>query len=162
MKAEKDDTTVRLWGFGFYKMNKGNKIVQSLWIGSQLGTMEHLSITSFLRQGHDFHLYTYGPVGNVPEGCVIKDANKILSQKDWNYKEFPRLALFADFFRYKLLLEKGGWWVDTDTICMRPFTFPQEYVFSSEAQRDGGIHINNGNIKAPVGSPIIQQWSSVS
>ncbi len=38
------------------------------------------------------------------------------------------MRCFANFFRYKLLLEKGGWFVDSDTICMRPFDFDNEYV----------------------------------
>src|SRR5258706_13279784 len=55
-----------------------NSIVQGLWIGSDLSTMEHLSISSFLQNGHEYHLYIYDHVGNVPEGTVVKDAAEIL------------------------------------------------------------------------------------
>lgn len=139
-----------------------NHIIQSMWIGARLSPIERLGITSFLRNGHEFHLYTYGKVDNVPEGTIIKDANEILPTTTLDYKLFTKLAIFADYFRYKLLIEKGGWWVDTDTVCIRPFDIPNEYVFSSEVKAiNNGKHIigtqvNNGNIKAPKDSPIMR------
>ena len=33
-----------------------NKVVQGLWIGDRLSVMERLSIASFLRNGHQYHL----------------------------------------------------------------------------------------------------------
>ncbi len=53
-------------------------IIQSLWIGSRLSTMEKLCIVSFIKQGHAFHLYTYGEVAEVPQGTIVKDANEII------------------------------------------------------------------------------------
>ena len=38
------------------------QIIQGLWIGSELSMMEQLSIASFLKNGHDYHLYVYGDV----------------------------------------------------------------------------------------------------
>lgn len=137
-------------------MRPENKIVQSLWVGDSLSLMEQISIRSYMRQGHEYHLYTYGVVKNIPEGVIVKDANEIIHLSKMHYREFPKFALFADFFRYKLLLEKGGWWTDTDAICLKPFDFPEPYVFSSEAQKTGPLHINNGTIKAPAGSPLLQ------
>ncbi len=37
-------------------------VIHSLWIGTQLSTMEQLSISSFLKNGHRFHLYVYDDV----------------------------------------------------------------------------------------------------
>src|SRR5207253_1910437 len=56
---------------------ESNRIIQSLWIGSELSVMERMSIISFLRNGHEYHLYTYNDLPNVPDGTVIKDANGI-------------------------------------------------------------------------------------
>ena len=70
----------------------------------------------------------------------------------FQYTHHPTYAGFANFFRYKLLLERGGWWVDTDAVCLRPFDFPEEYVFSSELTAEGKTTPNNGFIKAPAGS----------
>ncbi len=97
-------------------------VIQRLWIGERLSPMERLSITSFLRNGHPFHLYVYGKPDGVPEGTVVLDANEILpSSRIFKYAAHNTYAGFANFFRYKLLSEKGGWWVDADTVCLKPF-----------------------------------------
>ena len=132
-----------------------NKIIQGLWIGSSLSVMEQLSISSFVMNGHQYHLYVYQEPKNIPGGAVVKDASEILpSSSVFQYKQYPSYAGFSNFFRYKLLLERGGWWADTDTICVKPFDFSEEYVFSSEI--DKGVEIiNSGIIKAPPGSSVM-------
>ena len=55
-----------------------SNIIQSLWIGEALSKMEQLSIKSFRDFGHEYHLYTYGTVKNIPEGTVVKDGNEIV------------------------------------------------------------------------------------
>ena len=40
--------------------------------------MERLSISSFLKNGHPFHLYVYEAVKGIPEGVTIKDASDVL------------------------------------------------------------------------------------
>src|SRR5215510_1134562 len=139
--------------------NGGNRTVQGLWIGSELSIMEQLSLASFLRNGHEYHLYTYGELRNVPKGTIVKDGNEVLPASGiFQYRDRPSYAAFSNFFRYKLLLERGGWWVDADLVCLRPFDFPEEYVFSSEI--NAGREVTNvGVIKAPKGSePIAHAW----
>lgn len=129
-----------------------NQIIQGLWVGPELSVMERLSVSSFLGNGHQYHLYVYDDVKNVPCGAVIKDGNEILpSSRIFQYQEYATYAGFSNFFRYKLLLERGGWWADTDTICLRPFDFSEDYVFSSEIAQ-GLEFINSGICKAPAGS----------
>ena len=131
---------------------KTDPIIQGLWIGAELSVMEQLSIASFLRNKHQYHLYTYAELENVPAGTVIRDANEILpASQIFQYKDRPSYAGFSNFFRYKLLLERGGWWVDSDLVCLRPFDFSEEYVFSSELNAGREI-VNCGAIKAPQGS----------
>ena len=132
-----------------------NRIIQGLWVGNELSVMEQLSIASFLRNGHEYHLYVYEDVKNVPSGATIRDGNEILpAAKIFQYKEQASYAGFSNFFRYKLVLECGGWWVDTDTICLRPFEFEEEYVFSSEFAMAQEF-INSGIFKAPAGSEVM-------
>lgn len=129
-----------------------NKVIQGLWIGPELSVMEQLSIASFLRNGHEYHLYVYDELEHVPRGTVFKDASKILpSSKIFKYKQQQSYAGFANFFRYKLLLERGGWWADTDTICLKPFDFPEPHVFATEIC-SGQEVVTSGIIKAPIGS----------
>ena len=132
-----------------------NRIIQGLWVGPELSVMEQLSVSSFFHQGHQYHLYVYGDVKKIPAGAVVKDGNEILpASRIFQYKQQASYSGFSNFFRYKLLLERGGWWVDTDTICLKPFDFSEEYVFSSEMAM-GQEFINSGICKAPAGSEVM-------
>ena len=117
--------------------------------------MEQLSIASFLENGHEYDLYVYDGVTNVPARAMVRDANEILpASRIFQYKHQASYAGFANFFRYKLLLERGGWWVDTDVICLKPFDFADDYVFASEKDGEREV-ISSGVIKAPVGSELM-------
>jgi hypothetical protein len=128
--------------------------IQSLWFGEELSFLEQMSIKSFINHGHPYHLYLYQRFNNVPAGVIIEDANKIIPQKEIFTDHYGSFATFSDLFRYKLLLDKGGWWVDVDTICLRPFDFNTEYVFSSENLNNTSgkkTRVNSGMIKMPQG-----------
>lgn len=129
-------------------------IIQSLWVGPSLSTMERLSVASYLYHGHPYHLYTYGAVAGVPPGAAIKDASEILPESE--IKKFRNLANFSDYFRYNLLLKKGGWWCDTDTICLRPFDLGEEHVLVQEYPFEQPILLNGGYLKAPAKSHVMQ------
>mgnify|MGYP007000248262 CR=1 len=61
--------------------------IQSLWIGDKLSNMEILSMKSFLHNNHNYHLYTYGKIDNVPEGVIVKDGNDIIRYKNITGKD---------------------------------------------------------------------------
>jgi len=137
-------------------------VIQSLWIGYEISLLEKLAFTSFLKNDHICHLYAYDEIGGLPEGVLLKDASQIIHpDKIFKYKDHNSYAGFSDIFRYKLLLEKGGWWVDADVICLAPFIFDQKHVFACEIYKDT---IRNKNIskvatcviKAPSGSEIME------
>jgi hypothetical protein len=134
-----------------------NEIIYSLWVGPPLTLMEQLSITSFLQNGYEYHLYCYGKIPNVPAGAILRDAGEILpSSEIFYYQQGPgkgSVAAFANLFRYKLLLERGGWWADTDMICLRPLNFAGSVVFASE-HYDAGIQTTNSILKLPPGHAV--------
>lgn len=131
-------------------------IVQSLWIGPRLSAMERLCINSFLKAGHEFHLYAYGWVEDVPVGTIVKDANDIIPANEI-FSVRGGFSSFSDFFRWKLVLDKGGWWVDTDTVCLRPFVFGGDYTFVGGLGKPGsGDCVSSGMFSAPAGSPIMR------
>jgi hypothetical protein len=108
-------------------------IIQSLWIGDQLSIVEQLCIASFINNNHEFHLYTYNDIKNIPNGTIIKDANEIISaNKIFTYRN-GSYAGFADLFRWELLYKRGNFWVDTDMICIRPFVFDTDIIFGHES-----------------------------
>ena len=93
--------------------------------------MERLCISSFAEHGHKFHLWVYEPIKNIPKYVEVKDASTIISEP-WQYKCGPHTGSyggFSDLFRYKLLYDHGGWWVDMDIQCLHPFEFETPYVF---------------------------------
>src|SRR5208337_4992171 len=105
-------------------------IMQSFWSGSKLGIVGRLCCASYIANGHEFHLYTYGPIEDAPIGVIIKDANEIVPQSD--LARFKLAAQFSDWFKYHLLFNRGNWWVDMDTVCLRPFDFLDETIFVEE------------------------------
>ena len=130
-------------------MREDNKIIQSLWIGP-MTTMERLSIRSYQANGHEFHLWTYAPIDGVPSGTIIRDGNEIVPEE--RIKTFPHLAQFSNFFCYALL-NKGGWFVDLDNVCLMPYDFPEEYIFYRDANYST---ITFAVAKSPANSPLMQ------
>lgn len=106
-------------------------IIQGVWIGKALSLVEQLSIKSFLKNGHIFHLYCYQEVQDIPPGTVIKDANEIIPEKQI-FRFHGSYAAFSDLFRYRLLYLKGNFYVDLDIICLRPFDLQDPIVFGLE------------------------------
>jgi hypothetical protein len=125
--------------------------------------MEQLCIASFIKNGHKFHLYAYDEIKNAPLGAVLKDAGELVSKdRLFKYKDRDTYAGFSNLFRYKLLLERGNYWVDTDVICLKPFDGNSDYVFArSKGGRGTGepsqpYWTESCVIKAPLGSSAME------
>lgn len=127
-------------------------IVQSLWLGKTCSPLEQTTIISHLREGHEFHLYTYNPIDGIPIGTKIMDASEILPpmQEDCTY------SAFSNSFRYKLLFERGGWWIDMDVVCLQPFDFNQERIFACERTPKGTTQVATCAMRVPEGDPIMK------
>lgn len=97
-----------------------NERVQSFWYGAELSPIETLCLSSFTRRGVSFDLYTYDDGLNVPDGVTLRDAGEIYDEDEvFTYQKGKgkgSVAAFANMFRYKLLYERGGWWVDMDVL----------------------------------------------
>ena len=104
--------------------------VFSLWIGTTLTLLEQTCINSFLEKGTVFILYIYDNLENVPEGTLIRDANNVVPFSE--YSKYDNPSYFSNLFRYNLLYELGGIWVDMDLLCINPIDLSTEYIFSSE------------------------------
>lgn len=119
------------------------------WHGSPITRVEQLALKSFVFHGHQVFLHAYDEIKSVPHGVTLTDASKILPASDIFYhKRTGSIALFADWFRYKLIYEQGGIWVDTDIVCMRPFVFEESIVLGRESEE----FLNNAVFGAPKGS----------
>jgi len=128
-------------------------VMRSLWIGDALSNVERLCVQSFLDHGHAFHLYTYADVDGVPAGAVKKDAGEILPADEIFKRPGEDVRGLADYFRYALLAERGGWWVDMDLICIKPFDFDDEIIFVEEFE--GDMHYQNAVLRFPPQHPLM-------
>ena len=97
-------------------------VFRSLWVGTKLSPYEQMCLRSFIDHGHKFELYTYFSELDVPSGVVVKNASDILPQSAcFSYAEGFGAGSFSggsNLFRYNLLSRLGGWWVDTDVVCL--------------------------------------------
>lgn len=134
---------------------KGNlPVIQSMWIGDALSNLERLCVQSFLDHGHEFHLYAYAGVGGVPQGTEIKDGNEILPEHQLTCGKVRHVASLSDYFRYTLLNQKGGYWVDMDIICLRPFDVPDPVVLIDMV---GDLScFENCLLRFPAGHPLMK------
>ena len=123
--------------------------VQMLWYGKPLSSLERLSIVSFLHHGHDVHLYVYGTVENVPTGVTMCDASEIIPEREMHALRDRGVppGVFSDYWRYALLNQRGGWWVDADVVCVRPFEFGSDIVFAYQDEQT----INGAVLRLPAG-----------
>lgn len=97
-------------------------IFQTFWWGDALSPYEMLCLKSFVDHGHQVHLYSYTTQLTVPEGVVVRDAAALIAgDRFFAYEsgaEKGSPAAFANLFRYRLLAARGGWWIDTDVVCL--------------------------------------------
>ena len=135
-------------------------IIHTLWIGDSLSSMENLMLKSFLCNNYNVYLWTYKNILNIPIGISIKDANEIIPEnKIFSYKSQNKyghgkgsLSGFSDIFRYKLLYEKGGIWVDTDVTCLTKFNIEKPYFCRFHHQ----IGLVGNILKTPKHAPLME------
>jgi hypothetical protein len=129
---------------------------RTFWFGGPLSPLEHLCAKSFLANGHRFQLYAYEEVENVPDGCELLDAATIVPRDrlflyaHGDHAGTP--AGFANLFRYTLLDRHGGWWVDSDVLCLRSKIAEPDYVFAMQDDH----YYNVAILRAPAGGRLIR------
>jgi hypothetical protein len=93
----------------------------------------------------------------MPAGVQVRDAEEILPRTDiFYYERGPgkgSISAFSNVFRYKLLAERGGWWVDVDVLCMSDKVPAQAVAFGWESEEALGTAI----LKLPIGHPLAEQ-----
>ncbi len=141
------------------------EVVQSLWIGPRLPLRQVLSIRSFLQNGHEYHLYAYDPIEGVPAGVTVRDAGAVIPREAiFCYQNgFGKgsYSAFSNVFRYQLIFNQGGWWVDTDVVCLRPFDFEADYVFALEYEQDFTAWTASCVFKSPAQSDLLKHCLDV-
>ena len=104
--------------------------VNSFWTGRPLGEIELMCLLSMQKQGHKVRIFSYGPIGQLPDGVELADANEILiKEKFLHHAKTGSPSLGADIFRFRLMLSKAGIWLDSDLLLMRPMPAVETPVF---------------------------------
>jgi hypothetical protein len=125
--------------------------IHSFWHGAPLTRLERLCLTSFVANGHPLELHVYEEPAGVPPGVRIADASRTLARDlMFRHRRTGSLAQFADWFRFRLLHERGGIWADTDVVCLKPLDYPQERIFAWESDR----WLNVAVLGLPAGDPL--------
>ena len=135
--------------------------VNSFWGGAPLTRLEFLSLTSFVQNGARYNLYSYEDLPDLPEGVTLRDAREILPVERMFH--YPAGMLnqgspsgFTNLFRYTLLQRPGGWWVDTDVCCLRPFEATGDEFYLREETQSGELLVASCIFRAPVASCVLE------
>lgn len=135
-------------------------IIHALWIGNHLGSISRCCLSSFVKQGHQVYLHTYGDVQDLPQGVSIVDANNIIPQNEIiRHKATGSYALFSDIFRYELLKRVDGIYVDCDVYCLKPLIIPEHgYLLGYEDDHK----INGAVLALPKDSELLKKLIDIS
>ena len=63
--------------------------IAMLWMRGSLSFLEQLCVQSFLDAGHHVVLYSYEPIGHVPDGVELRDAGEILPEEGLHTEVLP-------------------------------------------------------------------------
>lgn len=108
------------------------------------------AIASMRAAGHPVRLWTYSPHrlaflrAHGVELCVADDVvprslfERIVAESE--------IRCFSDIFRYAVLYEHGGLWIDSDVILLRPFPFRGDYFLNLQWRGGHAGHFICGNV----------------
>ncbi len=115
-------------------------VLSTMWVEGPLSYMEQVCLKSALACGHHVVLYTYFDVTGVPEGVEVRDGREVMSE-DYlmKHKKKNSWALCANIFRYKLMKQGKGLWIDTDIYMIEPI-YLREYKYIFGIQKDSLIN----------------------
>jgi hypothetical protein len=136
----------------------GSQLFSAFWHGPPLTAFHWACLRSFIEHGHQVHLYAYQHL-EVPPGIDVLDAGEIVDVQNVFFFQndkmpTPDVGPFSDVFRFKLLLTRGGWWIDADVLCNRR-EFP-ECCYAWANEEPFGT-IGTSQIKFPANDPIIKK-----
>lgn len=107
-----------------------NNTVHQFWHSGELDIPALLSAKSVIKYGHNLKLWSYDKLEY--DSIYCHDASKILDlnviPKCASCPEIGRKyeQIVSEYFRYKVLFEEGGWWLDNDVVLLRKLRWPHE------------------------------------
>lgn len=133
-------------------------IINTVWIGDQLGPLHRGCIRSFLKQGHRVLLHAWGRPRDVPDGVELVDAENFMARSEIiSHKQTGSFALASDIYRYRILKKGFGLYVDCDVYCLRPF-YDSDFIFGWESN----FTINGAVLCIPKDNAILNELIEAS
>lgn len=126
------------------------EVFQAFWFGGPLPPLAWLCISSFVRFGHRVHLYSYDQL-SLPSGVKGRPADSVLPRESVRFVH-GSYSTFSNVFRYALLEKAGGWWIDTDVLCLGN---PIPVCNIAFAEEQSG-RFNTALMKFPKGHPLVK------
>lgn len=133
-------------------------------------------LKSALRAGHSVHIYTYNDLENVPNGVAIKAAEEIIPRSEFftfdgiaQIEQHGSAAPFSDVFRYELLSQSKGIWIDWDVYFIKPVICEPPFLIGWEGHRSwaNALHpfrpmAGNALLWLPPDSPVLTALSDLT
>jgi hypothetical protein len=121
--------------------------VVTFWHGP-LDALRLTCLRSQVAAGHKVTVYSFEPLGQLPDGVGNAEAEAILPhsfseklrppQPDGSWRDWTILQ-FSDFFRMRLMAQSAGLWLDADVLLLKPVEIdPAKPFFAWERRRQLG------------------------
>jgi hypothetical protein len=134
--------------------------VVTFWHGP-LDALRRTCLRSQVAAGHKVTVYSFEPIGQLPDGVGNAEAEAILphsfseklrpAQPDGSWRDWTILQ-FSDFFRMRLMAHGAGLWLDADVLLLKPVEIDAaKPFFAWERPRQLG----NSVLYLPADHPIV-------
>lgn len=135
----------------------GLPIANMLWIEGALGPVERACMRSVIRQGHRLILWHYGKLSGVPEGVELRDGHAVVPRERL-FRHIPTgsYSLFSNLFRYRLLQQDLGLWLDCDAYLLKPIEWKDGHIYGFES---AGV-VASGVLALPADHPALAELIS--
>jgi hypothetical protein len=140
--------------------------VVTFWHGP-LDALRLTCLRSQVAAGHKVTVYSFEPLGQLPDGVGNAEAEAILPHSfaeklrptgpDGLWRDWTTLQ-FSDFFRMRLMAHNAGLWLDADVLLLKPVEiYPDKPYFAWER----GRQLGNSVLYLPSGDPIVAAFASL-
>jgi hypothetical protein len=134
------------------------------------GPLDPLRLTCLRSQvaaGHKVTVYSFEPLGQLPDGVGNAEAEAILPhsfseklrppQPDGSWRDWTILQ-FSDFFRMRLMAQRAGLWLDADVLLLKPVEIDAAKPFFAWERRR---QLGNSVLYLPADDPIVVAFENL-
>ena len=118
-----------------------------------IGPYQLLCLRSFADRGHQVEVFSYQSALHLPGWLERRNAEEILPRDKILRPIDGGLAIHGNLFRYALLNQRGGWWIDPDVLLLKP-DLPTADVFFAGPDAFGLT--STALLRFPKGHPVIK------